>query len=131
MTYNLLFCTAEEVKPLVPEVLAAKEGAERSIYPYALVESRQGFQPGQRFRDRLQANEIFETDFIGASIDECGAWALEKEGHKYLCIHTIILLDARSAKDKTVTVWRYPLEFEAPFLRRDQEPHTWYPFRIH
>ncbi|KAI1362321.1 hypothetical protein F5Y08DRAFT_277060 [Xylaria arbuscula] len=129
MTHNLLFCTSEEAKALVPKVLAAEEG--QGIYPYALVESREGFRPGQPYRDQLREDDTFETDFIDASVDECGTWALKRSDNNTLYTDTIIILDARSAKDETVTLWNYPHDVDAPFLRRDQEPQTWHPFRVH
>ncbi|KAI0506266.1 hypothetical protein F5B22DRAFT_650824 [Xylaria bambusicola] len=129
MTHNLLFCTAEEAKPFVPKILASEQA--QGIYPYALVESSQGFQPGQPYRDQLRKDDTFNTDFIGASINDCGAWALSKENNKYLYTDTIITVDALSVEDETVTLWVYPLHQDAPFLRRDQEPEIWYPFRVH
>ncbi|KAI1292442.1 hypothetical protein F5Y03DRAFT_402951 [Xylaria venustula] len=129
MTQHLLFCTAEEAKAFVPQVLASEEG--QGIYPWALVESRQGLRSGQPFRDRQRGDETFETDFIGASVADCGAWTLERIDNNCLFTDSMIILDARSAKDQTVTLCIYPLPGDAAYLRRDQEPETWYPFRVH
>ncbi|KAI1820736.1 hypothetical protein F4861DRAFT_522017 [Xylaria intraflava] len=129
MTHCMLFCTAEEAKAFVPQVMTTGEGLE--YFPYALAESRQGFSPDQPFRDSLQDNETFETDFIGASVNECGAWLLEQQTRSNMLDQNImVVVDARSAKDQTVTLWVYPIH-DAPFLRRDQEANVWHPFRIH
>ncbi|KAI0101369.1 hypothetical protein GGR51DRAFT_530498 [Nemania sp. FL0031] len=129
MTHCMLFCIAKEAKAFVPQVMATETGV--SCFSYALAESRHGPTPEQAFRDSLQENETFERDFIGASVDECGAWTLDQANKRNTLHHNImVVLDARSAEDQTVTLWFYPFEPEAPFLGRDQKPNTWYPFRV-
>ncbi|KAI0553030.1 hypothetical protein F4679DRAFT_591258 [Xylaria curta] len=100
----LLFCTAEEAKPFVPQVLATDGGTGH--FPYYLVESRENPAQGDKFTQRLANDETFETDFIGSSIEDCGPWALEQqENDNMIEKDVIVLLDACSAEDHTVVLW--------------------------
>ncbi|KAI0411824.1 hypothetical protein F5X98DRAFT_380356 [Xylaria grammica] len=71
MTAPLLFCTAEEAKPIVYKVVGVKlQGVDESLF--YLVESRAGPRDGARsFKKELAEGEILETDFIGASESDC------------------------------------------------------------
>ncbi|KAI1108059.1 hypothetical protein F5Y14DRAFT_437622 [Nemania sp. NC0429] len=130
MTHYMLFCVAEEAKAFVHKVMPTEKGPHN--FQYALAESRHGPPAGQPFRDTLREDETIETDFIGASADECGAWMLEQQGkHNTLYHNLMVILDARSAEDETATLWFRPFDLQAPFLRRDQGTDTWYPFRVH
>ncbi|KAI3327161.1 hypothetical protein HD806DRAFT_520108 [Xylariaceae sp. AK1471] len=115
----LLFCTAEEAKSFVPQVLATDKG--EGFFPYFLAESRQGPAPGKAFKERLTDDETFETEFI----------ALEQQGkNKMVEQDKIVILDARSAKDQTITMWFYIRDVVADLLPDGQKPNTWHAFRI-
>ncbi|KAI1755492.1 hypothetical protein F4782DRAFT_527544 [Xylaria castorea] len=125
----LLFCTAEEAKPFVPQVLATDGGTGH--FPYYLAESRENPAQGNKFTQRLANDETFETDFIGASIEDCGPWALEQqEKNNTVEQDVIVLLDARSAEDYTIIVWFYARDEDADYLGGGQEVNTWHPFRV-
>lgn len=66
--------------------------------PFYLVESRQG--PRAEFKDELKEGETFHTDFIGASTEDCGSWALQQQAQNGAIETDIIaLIDERSIKD--------------------------------
>ena len=48
---------------------------------YYLVESRDGPPDGQHFMRQLRDNEIFNTDFFGATPVDCQRWANERCRH--------------------------------------------------
>ncbi|KAI0862708.1 hypothetical protein F4860DRAFT_471507 [Xylaria cubensis] len=125
----LLFCTAEEAKSFVPQVLATDGGTGH--FPYYLAESRETPAQDNRFTQRLANDETFETDFIGSSIEDCGPWALEQqEKNNMVEQDVIVLLDARSAEDHTIVLWFYARDEDADYLGNGQEVNEWYPFRI-
>ncbi|KAK8045443.1 hypothetical protein PG993_005467 [Apiospora rasikravindrae] len=125
-----LFCTAEDAKPLVPELMNIDEKEDYWL-PYFLAESRQGPAEGEQFREHLAEGEDFVNDFLGASIEECGAFELEQqEGNDMMDEDKIVLLDARSARDKTVTFCYYVRAKDANLLPNDKKGDTWYAFRV-
>lgn len=87
----------------------------------------------------LKHDETFETDFIGASEQDCQKWALEKQFQvNFIEQEIIAIADARSARDDTLLMQFYarelghpegPLEFPE-FGVLPREHNTWYDFRI-
>ncbi|KAI0548065.1 hypothetical protein F4679DRAFT_551845 [Xylaria curta] len=139
MSYKLLFCTAEEAKPFVHQVLQddgqkeldPPETSGNTYLPYFLVQSTKVDAQDHKFVQQLAPDDEFDTDFIGASIEECGAWVHEKLG-KDRRIHSevIVTIDAQSAKDHTVILSWYARKAAGPFLAPGQNINTWYHFRI-
>jgi hypothetical protein len=108
---------------------------------YYLVESKT--LPAERsgFKTELQDGETFESDFIGASPEECKAWTREKQFQVNFIEQDILaILDARSAQDKTIVMSCYicpemcepPRMIFPPFgiLPRPQDANTWSDYRI-
>lgn len=82
----------------------------------------------------LADHESFETDFIGASGQDCRAWALEKQFQINMIEQDIIAVaDKRSASDDTLSIQYYNrgkgLEFGNLGIL-PQEEDKWYDFRI-
>ena len=162
MTHVLLFCVSEEAKavrystlPLcryitltvktsfVRDVLnsdiyggnARAQGTPGGFY---LVESREGPPDGQRLREQLQEDETFETDFIGATPEECQRWADEWSRHDRSTYGRILaIVDARSAKDGTILMQNYvqPPAGTGYFIFGGYgilppETNVWYDFRV-
>ncbi|GAW20583.1 hypothetical protein ANO14919_100910 [Xylariales sp. No.14919] len=86
--------------------------------------------PIQEFRERLADNETFKNDFIGASVEECGAWTHEQQAKIRCWIRIMVILDARRVEGESITLWFYPRDINAPYLRGNQKVDIWYPFRI-
>ncbi|KAK8052544.1 hypothetical protein PG993_003929 [Apiospora rasikravindrae] len=130
MVNVLLFCTAEEAKPLVLELLNAyKKGTLTT--PMFLAESRQGPADGQEFRARLAEGEPFANDFVGASVEECGAFQQAQQARtNAMEWNSLVLLDDRSARDGTVVYGYYVGGGDAYMLRQDQKGDAWYTFRL-
>ena len=108
-----------------------EEDGPRMFY---LVESRDGPPHGQRFKMKLRDDETFETDFIGATPEECQRWADERRRHD-LSFHDgiIAIIDARSAKDGTLLMQIY-VQHNFPFGGYGllpQEKNVWYNFRVY
>ncbi|KAI5927592.1 hypothetical protein F4810DRAFT_706341 [Camillea tinctor] len=85
MTKILLFCNAEEAKPLVPRVLSVEKESQ-DFTPFFLVESRaiqahEAPRDDGMFRSELSDGEGFKTDFINASEQDCQSWALQQMVH--------------------------------------------------
>ena len=101
---------------------------------FYLVESRDGPPSGQRFKDKLEDDETFDTDFISATPEECQRWAVERRRHD-LSFHDCIIaiVDARSAKDGTLLMQRYATH-NHPFGGYGllpPEKNVWCDFRVH
>ena len=106
---------------------------------FYLVESHVCPSNYEGFKLELKDDETFETDFIGASEQDCQKWALEKQFQvKFIEQDIIAIADARSARDDTLLIQYYareldspegPLEFEE-FGVLPREHNTWYDFRI-
>ncbi|KAI2623908.1 hypothetical protein GGS26DRAFT_213869 [Hypomontagnella submonticulosa] len=125
----LLFCTALEAKPFIPEVLAVE--LSRDIELFALAESR---TVEGDFKTELRDGESFTTDFIGASEEDCQTWALEQmKHHKSVESQLIAIADERLASDQTIIMQYYnegpELEFP-PYGTLPPENNKWYSFRI-
>lgn len=106
---------------------------------FYLVESRAGPSDGQGFKAELNDDETFETDFIGASEQDCQQWAVEKQSqHNIIEQDIIAIADVRSATDSTLLMQHYvhkeadgeePLQFgRYGVLPRERD--TWHDFRI-
>ncbi|KAK9413638.1 hypothetical protein SUNI508_11719 [Seiridium unicorne] len=117
----LVFCTAEEAKPFVRLLFPANEKST-----YGLVESKQS---GGTFRRAVKDDEAIETEFIGASVEDCGSWVLQQqEKNIYIEYDTLVVLDKRSNDDHTVILAFYIRDDE--FLLKGQPINTWYEFRV-
>jgi hypothetical protein len=103
------------------------------VRTFYLVESRDGPSGDQRFRQTLGDDETFETDFVGASAQECQSWALDMQSrHNFIERDLIAIADVRSASDDTLSMHFYsgePLEYE-PYGLLPRSSNTWYEFRI-
>ncbi|KAI0147789.1 hypothetical protein GGR57DRAFT_505394 [Xylariaceae sp. FL1272] len=132
MTKTILFCIADEAKAFVPKVLRAEATlCPNGTSPYRLAESRRDLPPGKQMRDQLKEGEEFDNDFIGASPEECGAWLLEQQAKvKYLDEDCMVILDARSSQDETVTYWQYIPNYLARYMGQGLEANVWYSFRV-
>lgn len=89
------------------------------------------------YKTSLQEGETFETDFIGASLEDCQKWALEKQYQvNFIEDNLIAVMDARSAQDKTVLVSHYvPPSDLSPWMfpgfgALPRECDTWYNYRV-
>lgn len=159
MTHVLLFCTAEEAKPVslfspetpgnyhktdrlfqfVWEVMSARAPGQKADDPGAFYLVESNVLPADRsgYKTSLQKGETFESDFIGASLEDCQKWALEKQYQvNFIEDDIIVVVDARSAQDKTVWVSHYepnndlsPWVF-AGFGALPREFDTWYNYRV-
>lgn len=106
---------------------------------FYLVESHVCPSDREGFKTELKDDETFETDFIGASEQDCQKWALEKQFQvKFIEQEIIAIADARSARDDTLLIKFYARELDSPegplefgeFGVLPREHNTWYDFRI-
>ena len=109
-----------------------------SVRVFYLAESRAGLRnDGKRVIQELEDIDPAQTDFIGASQQDCQKWALEQQKlHKFIEQDFITIVDARSIRDSTVLVSRFmpdiggePLEF-GRYGYLPPEGDIWYDFRI-
>ncbi|KAF2149145.1 hypothetical protein K461DRAFT_324551 [Myriangium duriaei CBS 260.36] len=101
-----LFCIAQEALPFV-RVVSGME-AQQGVYSFWLVDSQAGPPLDRTFRNKLGEDEVFHTDFIGASHQDCQGWMLDHQKEVSWMNHNFfVLLDARSADDNTVVVWKF------------------------
>jgi len=111
MTLNLLFCVAKEAKSLVPQVLALRNPEYDDVPMFYLVESRVCPTSREGFKETLQDGEVFETDFIGASEEDCQRWERENTPQvNFIAKGLIAIIDARSVKDGTILIQSYQEE---------------------
>ena len=110
---------------------------------FYLVESRVRPTSSEGFKTGLGDNETFETDFIGASEEDCQQWVQENAPQvNFIVPDLIAIADARSAKDGTILIQVYqnvlPMdkeEFEgdvppcAKLPPRDKY-NTWWSYRV-
>lgn len=81
---------------------------------FYLVESRTCPDTAEGFKIELQDDETFETDFIGASVQDCQNWAQQHQSqHNFIEQDIIAIADARSATDNTIV---------AEFYNRQPDP---------
>ncbi|KAK9772693.1 hypothetical protein AB5N19_14294 [Seiridium cardinale] len=128
----LLFCTAQEAKSVVPEVLATEQS--QGIDLYVLAQYRNPDQARQNLTVELTDGETFESDFIGAREVECQAWAQQQILlNRSFDQELIAILDRRSALDKTIIMQFFNqkpgLDFP-PYGTLPPEENVWYSFRI-
>ncbi|KAI1767426.1 hypothetical protein GGR53DRAFT_110918 [Hypoxylon sp. FL1150] len=159
MTSTLLFCIAEEAKPLVYQVMNTE-----MYYPGGLLKGELGYfwlvetrvapvpehpgserdspdHQGQRFKHRLKKDEPFEAEWIGASEEDCEAWAKDMQYRvNYIEGDQIVIIDAQTARDGTVLVKEYVPAPETILDIEDieagetgfwpEETDTWHDFRM-
>ncbi|KAI4596882.1 hypothetical protein KJ359_004791 [Pestalotiopsis sp. 9143b] len=128
----LLFCTAEEAKSIVPEVLAVEQSQDIDLF--VLAQYRHPEQGQEKRLVELKEDETFETDFIGASDIDCQSWAREQIPlDKSLDAELIAIVDERSARDKTIVMQFFNkksgMDFP-PYGTLPPEENAWYSFRI-
>ena len=113
---------------------------------FYLVESRVCPSTPEGFKNELRDDETFETDFIGASEQDCQSWALEQQSRVNFIEHDIIAIaDARGARDGTLLMQWYAAELEPlpedagdpgpafnfpKFGVLPKESNLWYDFRV-
>jgi hypothetical protein len=106
---------------------------------FYLVESRVCPETVDGFKTLLGDDETFETEFIGATVQECQSWARHYQYQRLFIERGIFAIaDARSAAEHTISMRFFaveypshlpPLEFgEYGVLPRVRD--TWYEFRI-
>lgn len=90
-------------------------------------------------RKRLSGeNDTFQSEFIGATEQDCQGWALERQQHdNSVDQNMIVIVDARSARDETVLVQHFN---ERPDGQDDftfgdygvlpAERNVWYSYRV-
>lgn len=111
---------------------------------FHLVESRVCPTSSEGFKKRLGDNETFETDFIGASEEDCQQWAQENP-RNFIDSELITVADARTAKDGTILIQVYQSDLppEENEYERDHPPfppfgelpprdknNTWWSYRV-
>jgi hypothetical protein len=104
--------------------------------PLFLVESRICPKDRAGMKKRLGDTESFNSEFIGASVEECRNWLLEYQTPKRNWFYDglLFIADERSAKDETLLATynsQNPILFEVDNITLPQKAHTWYNFRIH
>lgn len=108
-------------------------GTEDSLFN--LVESRAGPNGDEQgFKRALREADTFETDFIGASEQDCQAWAMEMQSrYNFIEQDLIGILDERSARDGTLLMQFYSREPGLDVgdqVMLPKENDTWHSFRI-
>ena len=101
---------------------------------FYLVESYKGPSDGQKFKQVLADDETFETDFIGASAQDCRKWAVEKQYQNKMIEKDIIAIaDEQSTRDDTLSIQFYSrgpgIELEGHGIL-PQAQKKWYDFRV-
>ncbi|PGH16847.1 hypothetical protein AJ79_01491 [Helicocarpus griseus UAMH5409] len=139
MTSVLLFCIAEEAKPFMHKILKVRNTDGTPPTPiFYLVESNICPSRDEGFKEELQEDESFESDFVGASEEQCKSGALEKQFQvNFIEQNIIAIADARTARDGTILMCFYKQEIETvePLVFEEWGPlppqtNTWYDFRI-
>ena len=88
-------------------------------------------------------NETFETDFIGASAEDCQQWAQANAPQvKFMAPDLITIADARSAQDGTILIQVYQAEVPPYEDEREEDlpltaklpprdkSNTWWSYRV-
>ena len=101
---------------------------------FSLVESRVCPSTKGEFKRELGEDETFETDFIGATEDDCTKWLLDNQYQVKFIQHDILVIaDARSARDDTVLIkafMHHNFDFD-DFGLLPPTANTWNDFRVH
>lgn len=114
--------------------VSADDDGVRIFY---LVESRAGpHNDDAKFRQELKDGDTFETDFLGATKQDCQQWALEQQSqHNFIEQDIVAIVDARSVRDATILMSHFNTNIDEPLefgrygpLPRDFD--TWYDFRV-
>jgi hypothetical protein len=107
-----------------------------------LVESRICPAESKGFKHELGNGETFETEFIGASEEDCQKWERENSDKvNFINPALIAIADARTAKDQTLLIQLYQLpvlptpENELPWPEIGEIPtpdkeNTWWSYRV-
>ena len=85
------------------------------------------------FRREIHDGEDFETDFIGASVEDCQSWEQQRNWDRSLYTGNIAILDDQSAVDKTVLLRHFARDEQYNFGSLGYLPphkNTWYSFRL-
>lgn len=99
-----------------------------------MVESSEGPSKDNHCRRTIADNETIQSDFIGASAQDCQKWTLEKQFQDLAVEQDIfVIANERSTRDDTVLVQVYPRtawDFGGP-ERVPKESNKRYDFRVH
>lgn len=92
---------------------------------FYLVESRICPTSFEEFKTALGDNETFETDFIGASEEDCQKWVRENGLQtNFIVPNLFAIADARTAKDRTLLIQSFQEEIA---LDPDEEEYLAWP----
>lgn len=116
------------------------EKENQDTYPFFLVESREVETPTDSpdrdlFRFELKNTEAFQTDFFGASEEDCQSWALQQmERFNFIEQDIIAILDKHSVTDGSLLIkyYRRSPGFQLPGFDALLPPEKgrWYTFRV-
>ncbi|KAF2277203.1 uncharacterized protein EI97DRAFT_397220 [Westerdykella ornata] len=130
---TLLFCVAEDAKPFIHRILDGNY--------LCLVQSCDVPSDPTGFKTQLKEGEDFETEFIGASQEDCQKWTREKSAQvNFINPYVLVIADERTARDGTISAQFYsegmgkedeemPLEFPG-YGVLPPKSDTWYDYRI-
>ncbi|KAF2435042.1 hypothetical protein EJ08DRAFT_675469 [Tothia fuscella] len=140
MTGVLLFCTAEDAKPLIRKVMHnTNDKGELLHSSFYLIQGNDLPDDSDELKSRLTQEETFTSVFIGASEQNCRDWMLEKQKQvNYVEINIFAIADAESVKDNTLLVQFYYPEFDPPLSPMEfpgygilpPRTNAWYSYRI-
>jgi hypothetical protein len=104
------------------------------LHLFYLVESRVCPKKSEPFKKELKDDDTVETDFIGASEDDCQRWLRENQyQNPHIEQDMLFIADACSAQDDTVLAKVYNEqghEYEESEEEVPPKRNTWYEFRI-
>ncbi|PVH95934.1 hypothetical protein DM02DRAFT_536308 [Periconia macrospinosa] len=136
MTRTLLFCTAEEAKPVRYSHLICIRGILKAAeHEFWLLESQECPSDSSGLKSQLADDETYDASaFIGASEEDCQAWYQRHvDKVNFIEEESIAIADARTARDGTILI-QYYQEVEGeecpPFGVLPPKADTWYDFRI-
>jgi hypothetical protein len=92
------------------------------VPPFLLVESRVCPTGAEGFKKGLGDDETFETEFIGASEEDCQRWVQENT-RNFIVADLIAIADARTAKDGTILIQPYQQEFPPELEDLEMDGH--------
>ncbi|GAM90425.1 hypothetical protein ANO11243_084680 [Dothideomycetidae sp. 11243] len=110
------------------------DGVGRGLF--RLVQYRARPDGGKGLKQTLES-QIFETDFIGSSVEDCQVWALEhQETLSGVEFDIIGIVDARFAIDGTTLMQRYArragrIDYGKYGHQLPREIGVWYSYRVH